>query len=229
MLETAAIIVAAGQGSRVGGILPKQFQSVGGKPILSYTLQKFEDCSRIQDVILVTASEWVTYTAQEIVEPSDLKKVIKIVAGGEQRQDSVFAGLKALEGHPDFVAIHDAVRPFISVEKLEAAIDACKKHGAAILAVPPKDTIKTEKSGFVDETPDRSFLWSVQTPQVFKYDLIMKAYQKAFEDGVYHTDDSALVERIGMKVKIVEGEHDNIKVTVPMDLKWAEIKLTMDN
>jgi len=226
LLETAAIIVAAGQGSRIGGILPKQFQLVGGKPILSYTLQKFEDCSRIQDVILVTASEWVTYTAQEIVDPFDFKKVKKIVAGGEQRQDSVFAGLKAMEGPADFVAIHDAVRPFVSVEKLEAVIDACKEHGAAILAVPPKDTIKTEKSGFVDETPDRSFLWSVQTPQVFKYDLIMKAYQKAFEDAVYHTDDSALVERIGKKVKIVEGEHDNIKITAPMDLKWAEIKLT---
>jgi len=225
-LETAAIIVAAGQGSRVGGILPKQFQLVGGKPVLSYTLQKFEDCSRIQDVILVTASEWVTYTAQEIVDPFDFKKVKKIVAGGEQRQDSVFAGLKAMEDPADFVAIHDAVRPFVSVEKLEAVIDACKEHDAAILAVPPKDTIKTEKSGFVDETPDRSFLWSVQTPQVFKYDLIIKAYQKAFEDAVYHTDDSALVERIGQKVKIVEGEHDNIKITVPMDLKWAEIKLT---
>ncbi len=226
MLETAAIIVAAGQGSRIGGTLPQQFQLVGGKPILSYTLQKFEDCARIQDVILVTASEWVTYTAQEIVDPFDFKKVKKIVAGGEQRQDSVFAGLKAMEGPADFVAIHDAVRPFVSVEKLEAVIDACKEHDAAILAVPPKDTIKTEKSGFVDETPDRSFLWSVQTPQVFKYDLIMKAYQKAFEDAVYHTDDSALVERIGKKVKIVEGEHDNIKITMPMDLKWAEIKLT---
>ncbi len=226
MLETAAIIVAAGQGSRVGGILPKQFQLVGGKPVLSYTLQKFEDCSRIQGVILVTASEWVTYTAQEIVEPFDFKKVIKIVAGGEQRQDSVFAGLMALEDPPDFIAIHDAVRPFVSVKKIEAAIDACKEYGAVILAVPPKDTIKTERGGFVDQTPDRSFLWSVQTPQVFKYDLIMKAYKKAFEDGVYHTDDSALVERIGKKVKIVEGEHDNIKITVPMDLKWAEIKLT---
>jgi len=226
LLETAAIIVAAGQGSRVGGILPKQFQSVGGKPILSHTLQKFEDCSRIQDVILVTASEWVAYTAQEIVDPFDFKKVIKIVAGGKQRQDSVFSGLKALARPPDIVAIHDAVRPFASVEKIEAVIDACEKYGAAILAVPPKDTIKTGKSGFVDETPDRNFLWSVQTPQVFKYDLIMKAYQKAFEDGVYHTDDSALVERIGKKVKIVEGEHDNFKVTLPMDLKLAEIKLT---
>lgn len=225
-MKTAAIIVAAGQGSRVGGDLPKQFQPVGGKPVLSYTLQKFEDCSRIQDVVLVTASEWVTYTAQEIVDPFDFKKVRKIVAGGKQRQDSVFAGLKALEGPPDFVAIHDAVRPFVSRKKIEAAIDACKKHGAAILAVPPKDTIKKEKGGFVDETPDRGVLWSVQTPQVFKYDLIMEAYEKAFDDGVYQTDDSALVERIGWKVKIVEGEHDNIKITVPMDLKWAEIKLT---
>ncbi len=225
-METAAIIVAAGQGSRVGGDLPKQFQPVSGKPVLSYTLQKFEDCSRIQDVVLVTSSEWVTYVAQEIVDQFDFNKVRKIVEGGKQRQDSVFAGLNALEGPPAFVAIHDAVRPFVSVEKIEAVIDACKEHGAAILAFPPKDTIKTEKSGFVDKTPDRSLLWSVQTPQVFKYDLIMKAYEKAFKDGVYQTDDSALVERIDGKVRIVEGDHDNIKITVPMDLKWAEIKLT---
>ena len=225
-METAAIIVAAGQGSRIGGDLPKQFQPVGGKPILVYTLQKFEDCSQIQNVVLVTSSEWVTYVAQEIVDRFDFKKIRKIVAGGNQRQDSVFAGLKALEGPPDFVAIHDSVRPFVSVKKIEAAIDACKEHGAAILAVPPKDTIKKEKDGFVVETPNRRVLWSVQTPQVFKYDLIMEAYEKAFNDGVYQTDDSALVERIGEKVKIVEGEHDNIKITVPMDLKWAEIKLT---
>ena len=150
-MGTAAIIVAAGQGSRVGGILPKQFQSVRGKPILSYTLQKFEDCSRIQDVILVTASEWVTYAAQEIVDAFDFKKVIKIVAGGEQRQDSVFAGLKALDPLPDFVAIHDAVRPFVSVEKIEAAIDACKEHGAAILALLANCGAAFYKSAFKED------------------------------------------------------------------------------
>ena len=179
-------------------------------------------------MVLVTSSEWVTYVAQEVVDRFDFKKVRKIVAGGEQRQDSVFAGLKALEGPPDFVAIHDSVRPFVSVEKIQVAINSCKEHGAAILAVRPKDTIKKEKSGFVDKTPDRSLLWSVQTPQVFKYNLIMRAYDKAFKDGVYQTDDSALVERIAGKVKIVEGDDDNIKITVPMDLKWAEMKL-VDN
>ena len=127
-MKTAAIIVAAGQGSRVGGDLPKQFQPVGGKPVLSYTLQKFEDCSRIQDVVLVTSSEWLTYTTQEIVDQFDFKKVRRIVAGGKQRQDSVFAGLKVLKGPPHFVAIYDAVRPFVSVEKIEAAIDACKEQ-----------------------------------------------------------------------------------------------------
>lgn len=224
-MTTAAIIVAAGQGSRIGGALPKQFQPVGGKPILSYTLKKFEDCSRIQDVVLVTAPEWKSYAAQEIVDRFDFRIVKKIVAGGQERQDSVFAGLKALDGSPEIVVIHDAVRPFVSLGKIEEVIEASEEHGAAILAVPPKDTIKTEKDGFVDKTLDRNFLWSVQTPQVFKYDLIMKAYKKAFEDGIYQTDDSALVERVGAKVKIVEGEHDNIKITTPADLQFAEMKL----
>ncbi|MFQ5771619.1 MAG: 2-C-methyl-D-erythritol 4-phosphate cytidylyltransferase, partial [bacterium] len=119
----------------------------------------------------------------------------------------------------------DAVRPFVSVKKIVESINACQNFGAAILAVPPKETIKEAKAGYVDNTPSRDRIWSVQTPQVFKYDLLYKAYMNAFECGVYQTDDSALVERLGYPVKIVEGEYQNIKITVPFDLKLAELIL----
>ncbi|MFQ5675452.1 MAG: 2-C-methyl-D-erythritol 4-phosphate cytidylyltransferase, partial [bacterium] len=218
----AAIIVAAGQGSRIGGALPKQFQQVGGKPLLAHTLQRFEACEQVHDLVLITPAEWETYAAKEIVDRFDFKKIRKIVTGGKKRQDSVYAGLCALEGPPVIVLVHDAVRPCVSSEKIGEVIEACGKHDAAILAVPVKDTIKVAKDGFVTDTLTRSQLWSVQTPQAFRYQLLSRAYEKAFADGVYQTDDSALVERLGVQVKIVMGEDENIKVTVPRDLQLAE-------
>lgn len=202
--------------------MPKQFQSIGGKPILAHTLDVFERCELIQNIVVVAAEEWRGFIAQQIVDRFSFAKVTKVISGGNQRQDSVFAGLQALPEKVEIVAVHDGVRPFVSSEKLAEVIVAGQKYGAAILAVPPKDTIKIEKTGFVEKTPSRDKLWCVQTPQVFKYDLILGAYQKAFEHGVYHTDDSALVERLGWQVKIVEGNHENIKITVPFDLKIAE-------
>ncbi len=221
-MRISAIIVAAGAGQRVGGNLPKQFQLLRNKPLLCYTLQVFERCDLIENVVVVAAEEWLAFVSQQIVDRYALTKVSKVVAGGKQRQDSVFAGLQALKGETEMVAVHDGVRPFISDNKLKEVIDAALKFGAAILAAPPRDTIKIEKSGFVEKTPSRDKLWCVQTPQVFKYDLLHNAYVKAFEHGVYHTDDSALVERLGWPVKIVEGDEENIKITVPLDLKIAE-------
>ncbi|MFQ5863600.1 MAG: 2-C-methyl-D-erythritol 4-phosphate cytidylyltransferase [bacterium] len=222
-MQVSAIIVAAGRGQRVGGSVPKQFQLVCGKPILYYTLQKFENCRLIEDIVLVSLEDWLSYVSQDIIDRFDFKKVRKIVAGGDARQDSVLAGLKALEGSAGFAAVHDAVRPFVSIDKIEETIKACQRYGAAILAVPPQDTIKIETAGFVDHTPSRNSLWSVQTPQIFKYEILYNAYLKAFEKGVYETDDSALVERFGKsKIKIVAGEYTNIKITTPLDLKLAE-------
>lgn len=193
-----------------------------GKPILCHTLQVFEQCDLIESIVVVAAEEWLAFVSQQVVDRFGISKVTKVMAGGKQRQDSVFAGLQALKGDADIVAVHDGVRPFITDDKLKEVIAAALKFGAAILAVPPRDTIKIEKSGFVEKTPSRDKLWCVQTPQVFKYDLIHNAYIKAFEHGVYHTDDSALVERLGWQVKIVEGDQENIKITVPFDLKIAE-------
>lgn len=224
-MHVSAIIVAAGRGQRAGGSIPKQFQSICGKPILYYTLQKFEKCTLVDEVVLVASEDWLFYVSEDIVDRFDFKKVKKIVSGGKERQDSVFAGLKTLEGPPDIVAIHDAVRPFITIEKIEETIKACEKYGAAILAVPPKETIKIESAGFVDKTQARDSLRSVQTPQIFKYELIYNAYTKAFEKGLYETDDSALVERLGHRVKIVEGEYSNIKITTPLELQLAELIL----
>ncbi len=221
-MQVSAIIVAAGWGQRLGGSVPKQFQSLCGKPVIYHTLQKFEECPPVDEVVVVTAEDWLAYVSQDIIDRFNFKKVRKVIAGGSRRQDSVFAGLKSLDSASDIVAVHDAVRPFISIEKIEEAITACEEHGGAILAVPPKDTIKIEKAGFVDKTPSRDIMWSVQTPQVFKYDILYEAYLKAFECGVYLTDDSALVERLGVPIKIVFGEYENIKITVPFDLKLAE-------
>ncbi|HEX9652586.1 MAG TPA: 2-C-methyl-D-erythritol 4-phosphate cytidylyltransferase [bacterium] len=224
-MQISAIIVAAGSGQRVGGSIPKQFQLLGGKPVLAHTLQVFQDCDLVDNVLIVAAGDWLPFVSQQIVDRYRITKVLKVVTGGQQRQDSVFAGLRALEADTEIVAIHDGVRPFLSKEKLKEVIECCRTFGAAILAVPPKDTIKIEKAGFVEKTPSRDKLWCVQTPQVFKYDLILKAYEKAYEHGVYHTDDATLVERLGCQVKIVDGEHENMKITVPFDLKIAEIIL----
>lgn len=224
-MRVSAVIVAAGQGKRLQTSVPKQFYLIDGKPILFYTLSKFEACSRIDEIILVVAEDWLFHVSKEVVDKFEFHKIRKIVSGGQERQDSVFAGLKALDYKPDMVVIHDAVRPLVSIAKIKETIEACQAHGAAILAIPPADTVKVEKKGFVDRTLDRSKLWLVQTPQTFNYDLIMRAHKEAQKQKYYATDDSALVERLGHKVKIVPGEEINIKITRPMDLKLAEILL----
>lgn len=208
---------------RVGGSLPKQFQLLAGKPILYHTLAKFEACPVIENILIAVAEEWMPYVSQEVVDRFDLDKVSKIIAGGKTRQESVYLGLKALEGPPEIVVIHDAVRPFVSVEKITETIHACQEYGAAIIAVRPKDTVKTERDGFVENTLNRDRLWTVQTPQVFSYDLILEAHKKALEMGIQKTDDASLTEAMGHRVRIVEGEHTNIKITVPLDFKLAEL------
>lgn len=221
-MSVSAIIVGAGTGHRIGRDTPKQYLSVAGKPVFYYTLKRFEECALVDAIVVVVARDWMVHVGTEIVDKFGFEKVRKVVDGGSERQDSVWAGLQAMESSP-WVAIHDAVRPFISARKLEEVIRAGQKFGAAILAVSPRDTIKTERDGFVDTTPARNQLRAVQTPQVFDYEILMSAYQKAIHDNVVSTDDSALVERMGHRVKIVEGESNNIKITVPLDLRLAEM------
>lgn len=207
----------------MGGKLPKQFQSLNGKPVLGHTLQKFEACELVNDVILLTAPDWLAYAAGEVVDRFNIKKVRKLVEGGKTRQDSVFQGLNALESEVDVVLVHDAVRPFVSQTKLIEIINAGYEFGAAILAVPPRDTVKVAHNDQVERTLDRTQLWCAQTPQAFKTEIVRTAYEKAFDAGLYMTDDAALVEFAGHPVRIVPGEEHNIKITVPSDLLFAEM------
>jgi len=227
-LKVAAIIVAAGSGKRIGGSLPKQFHLVGGRPILFYTLDKFERCPLIGEIVIIAAGNRLEEINRDVVERFGFKKVHAVVAGGAQRQDSVYRGIQALSADSEMVAVHDGVRPFVTVAQIEATIAACREHGAAILAVPPKDTIKRAADGFVAETLDRSQLWAVQTPQVFKVEILRRSHELARETGFVGTDDAALVERAGHRVKIVAGDDMNMKITVPMDLKIAEFLLGGD-
>jgi 2-C-methyl-D-erythritol 4-phosphate cytidylyltransferase len=174
---------------------------------------------------VVTGPNWVDFVEQEVVERFAFAKVSGVVCGGMERQDSVYAGLRALHPPPDVVAIHDGARPFVTIDRITAVVAAGTEHGAAILAVCPRDTVKTDAAGFVGKTLNRQTLWNVQTPQVFRYELAVRAHEQARQDGVYDTDDAALVERLGQRVKVVEGNSENIKVTIPADLRFAEYLL----
>ena len=222
-MRTVAIIVAAGEGRRINSVHPKQYILIGEKPVLAHTLDKFEKCDLINEVILVVSPMYLDYCRQEVVERFNFDKVRKIVIGGEKRQDSVYEGLKSISpNNTQIVVIHDGVRPFVSIEKIKQAVELCKKEKAVILAVPVKETVKRVEDNSVITTLDREKLWLVQTPQVFEYSLIMEAYKKAYADNFYGTDDARLVERLGEKVKVVEGEYNNFKITTEEDLVWAQ-------
>lgn len=220
-MKATTIMPAAGRGERMGGEVDKQFLSLWGRPILSYTLEVFENCASVNEVILVVPEEQLHFCSTEIVEKFGFGKVKKVVPGGPRRQDSVYEGLKVVEDASGMVAIHDGVRPFVSPGLIAESVERCKEYGAVIVAVKAKDTLKEGRGGFVDRTLVRENLWLVQTPQIFDYDLILRAYRKAEEDGFYGSDDSSLVERMGHRVKIIEGSYENIKITTPEDLTLA--------
>jgi 2-C-methyl-D-erythritol 4-phosphate cytidylyltransferase len=221
-MKVKALIAAGGRGERIGGILPKQFIEIKKKPVLAYTVEKFEKCELIDEIILVVPEDYMSFCSYNIVDVCDFKKVKRILSGGKERQDSVYKGLLALSKDIDIVLIHDGVRPFISTEKIGKSIEMCKKEKAVILALPVNDTVKRVDEGYVVTTLDRDKLWIAQTPQTFEYKLILEAYKKAMEDGFTGTDDSSLVERLGFKVRVLEGESQNIKITTQEDLVLAK-------
>ena len=221
-MEMNAVIAAGGQGKRMNSSISKQFLTIHGHPILYYTLNKFEKMSTIKTIVLVTGSDDMDYTQEEIIKRYKFKK-IKMVEGGKERQDSVYNGLRKLSPQTDIVVIHDGVRPFVSIKLIENSIAAAAKFKAVGVAVPVKDTIKVVGNGnIIKTTPKRENLWAMQTPQSFNYDLIMDAYEKALCDGFYGTDDTVLVERMGLPVKVIEGAYENIKITTPEDIIFAE-------
>lgn len=223
MKYISAIIVAGGSGSRMGTSTKKQYLKIKDKEILVYTVECFQNMPEIQEIVVVTGKEDITYVEKLLKDTYKLNKVSYIVAGGKERQDSVYNGIQAVDEKSDYLVIHDGARPLITKEVVRVGLDMAYAHRASIIAVPVKDTIKlVSKDGKVEATPDRSSLWSVQTPQIFEKELIIHAHEYAKEHGLSVTDDSMLVEAIGVPVYIVEGEYTNIKITTPEDLIIAE-------
>lgn len=221
--KTSAIIVAAGTGTRMNLPVNKQFIEIGGIPVLARTLECFNKCDLINEIILVVNNEFVDFTENQIVKKYDISKVKCIISGGIDRGESVRNGLDNLSGNVEYVAVHDGARPFISSDIIERCILDAKTFGASCTAVKAKDTIKqSDKDGFIEFTPDRNMLWQIQTPQVFEKDLLVRAYEKSKKEGYKGTDDSSLVELLGHRVKLTLGSYDNIKITTVEDLTIGE-------
>lgn len=221
----SAVIVAGGKGKRIGGDIPKQYIKLKDKEIIAYTLEAFINIEEISEIILVVPENDIEYCHENILKKYGYEKWVKIAAGGQERQDSVYNGLSACKNN-DIVLIHDGARPFVSDKIIRECIACAYKAGACTAAVPVKDTIKTvDSSGVVIDTPDRSRLYAVQTPQAFKYELILNAHKKWRSDirRKPATDDTQMAEYMGVKVQIVKGSYDNIKITTPEDIILGEI------
>jgi 2-C-methyl-D-erythritol 4-phosphate cytidylyltransferase len=229
-LKKTAIILAGGKGSRMHSEIPKQYLDLNGKPVLYYSLEVFEK-SCIDEIILVAEETQIDWCRQEIVEQYGFSKVVAIVSGGAQRYDSVQSGLAAMENKEGIVLIHDGARPLVSVNIIDRCIQDVMKYRACVAAVPVKDTIKiADESGFAFETPDRSTLWQIQTPQVFDCELILLAYAKMLCDDNRGniTDDAMIVEKYtDEKVKLTMGSYSNIKITTPEDMVVAKALLQL--
>lgn len=221
-MKNSVIICAAGVGKRMKSAIAKQYIELRGRTILSYTIEAFQKSEDISNIIIVTGKDEIDYVKSEIVDKYNFSKVKAVVEGGKERQDSVYNGLKQMKD-ADIVLVHDGVRPFVEQKDIHNIIEETKKYGACISGVRVKDTIKVcDENGYIKDTPARSTLWAAHTPQSFKYDIIKRAYESAYRDGVMGTDDSMLVERLGVRVKVVEGSYNNIKLTTPDDLYLGE-------
>ena len=219
--KCGAVIVAAGSASRMGGI-DKVMAPLGGEPMILRTVRTFQNCGAIKEIVIVTREDLIL-PITELCGGFD--KVRAVVRGGDSRQASVKLGLSAFTDKMELAAVHDGARPLVSEAVIDRTIRAAHTYGGAAPVVSVKDTIKVFEGGFIASTPDRETLRAVQTPQVFDLDLLRGALEKADKDGVAVTDDCSAVERLGLKIRLVEGEERNLKVTTPMDLKIAEMLL----
>lgn len=216
------IIVAAGSGSRMNMGINKQFIQIKGKEILAYTIDKFYNNKNIDKIVVVSKESELEFIEQSILNKYKFHN-ISVVSGGKERQDSVYNGLLELGGNYEIVLVHDGARPFITNSVIDESIEEAIKNNAVVVGVPVKDTIKVVNNHQeVVQTPKRDLLWMVQTPQVFKYNILKNAYDKAYEEGFYGTDDAMLVERSGQVVKMINGSYDNIKITTVEDLDIGE-------
>ncbi|MCF6135849.1 MULTISPECIES: 2-C-methyl-D-erythritol 4-phosphate cytidylyltransferase [Thermoactinomyces] len=219
-MSVGVVVPAAGMGKRMGTREPKQFLTFHGQPILIHTLALFESFPEIDEMVVVADQKEIGRT-QKMIRGAGLQKVTHVVPGGKERQESVYLGLKKIS--TDWVMVHDAVRPFVSHEAISRLLEEARMHGAAILAVPVKDTVKVvDDAGIVENTPDRKRLWAVQTPQAFRREVLLSAHEHFAGRETVATDDSMLVEEMGVDVRVVQGEYTNIKLTTPDDLYLAE-------
>ena len=222
--KNTAIVLAAGQGKRMHSKTQKQFLEIQGYPVLYYSLRCFQESPLIQDIILVTGEDALSYCKEEIVKKYGFTKVSNVIAGGKERYDSVYAGLCACKDCR-YVLIHDGTRPFITEEIIERGLEKVKETGACVVGMPSKDTIKlSDAEGYVKETPDRKCVWTIQTPQIFSYALIREAHDSIRKKDMSKiTDDAMVIEQeTGVKVALAEGSYQNIKITTPEDLYIAE-------
>ncbi len=225
MKKITAIILAAGRGSRMKSDVPKQFLDLCGKPVLYYSLKAFSECKEIHEIILVTGEADIEYCRKEIVDKYGIQKVKAVVQGGTERYWSVKNGLEAASG-TDYVLIHDAARPCVTKEIIERCVCEVLQSGACTVGVPVKDTIKVVNQENIGiDTPLRSTLWQIQTPQGFSYSYLLRAYAGLEQDGATNiTDDTMIVEQyLGEKTKVIPGDYRNIKITTPEDLEIAAV------
>lgn len=225
-----AIITAAGKGTRLNSNISKQFLNIYDKPILAHTLSIFEKSSKIDAIYVSVPRDYIESCRKDIIEKYSFTKVSKLIVGGSHRQASVFNAIASIPSNTDIVLIHDGVRPLVTSDEVETTIKKLindnKKDPVVkgvILAAPAKETIKKISGHTIDSTIPRDTVWHAQTPQTFFYREIIEAHRKAAEEGFIGTDDSSLIERMGWKVNVVRGRHENIKITTPIDLFLAEL------
>ncbi|MEG6587019.1 2-C-methyl-D-erythritol 4-phosphate cytidylyltransferase [Dendrosporobacter sp. 1207_IL3150] len=217
------IVAAAGQGKRMGASINKVLLPLAGQPVLQHSLETFSACAEIDNMVIVVAAEEVEQV-QRMLSAAENLKPYTVVAGGSERQYSIANALAVISENTEIVLVHDGARPLITTNTIKCVIKEAREHGAVVAAVPVKDTIKTVgDDGFVRETPDRNALWAVQTPQAFKYSILKSAYKFADKMGFLATDDAALVEKLGVRVKIVKGSYTNFKITTPEDMAFADV------
>jgi 2-C-methyl-D-erythritol 4-phosphate cytidylyltransferase len=226
-MRIGAIIVAAGVGQRMGGPVPKAYLPLAGKPILAHTLEVFEAVPEVQEVTVVANPNDLEYCQSKAITPYGFRKVLRLVPGGKERQDSVYHALKALKDEElEIILVHDGVRPLVTPEAVRHIIHGAQKHGAAILGRPAFDTLKrVNPQGEVVQTLERKDIWLIQTPQGFRAELLWRAFTEAYSRNFYGTDEASLVEQLGQPVQFLPGSPYNLKITTPEDLALAEVLL----
>jgi 2-C-methyl-D-erythritol 4-phosphate cytidylyltransferase len=223
MSMVTALIPAAGMGRRMGGAVAKQFLPLGDKPMLAHTLLVFQRTSEVDEIIPILSKEDMESCLRDIIEQYHITKVRTLVVGGKERQDSVMNGLQKLEKDAAVVLVHDGVRPFVTHSMIKECVDIARKGDCAVVGVPVKDTVKeVDDKQIVRHTLERNRLWTIQTPQGFPVKILKHAYGESCKHKAYGTDDATLVERAGGRVRVIMGSYENIKITTPEDLIFAE-------